>query len=321
MKSIIYTFFIILFLNLSCNAIQTSKISFITSFEQEWEKFLKNKDIDFYRIKTHLNQGYEFSLLREFSANQANRYRPYLEFIDRYESCRPYQENKITLLDGTEISASKIEFTSKYQKFIAAQAPSPPNIHLFWQMVIENQINQIVMLTELFEKHNPTRELAHAYWPQQLGEKLTLENGVKLTLLEEKTLLSGLEEFIQIRTLNLNYFGKERVITHYWYRNWKDCQAPSQLQTILQLIHKVAKDKNKDYSKSPILVHCSAGVGRTGVFIALSHLAQRVKLKDKKIDLFDFIAYLHWQRPHLVGTLPQYTFCYEAWNYLQHALQ
>ena len=293
----------------SCFEIEASFDS--ATFNREWNRFLSKKEIDKSQIGSESYLEYEFSLLEEFSERQISRYRPYMESVDRYKGCRPYSDNRITLLDGTEMSASLAQF-SGYHNFIAAQAPYKTNRHLFWQMIVENQVDQIVMVTELLEIKNPERELAYPYFPQNVNEKLLLENGFEVSMLEESFLLSELEHNIQIRKINIQGHGINKIVTHYWYRNWMDDTAPSQTETIFTLIKMVENDKDSLKSNSPILVHCSAGVGRTGVFMALYHLMQRKKNKDQKFDLFHFLGYLRWQRPYLVAMLAQYKFCYQV---------
>lgn len=79
------------------------------------------------------------------------------------------------------------------------------------------------------------------------------------------------------------------------------------------LIQMIEKEKMSMGSNSSILVHCSAGVGRTGVFMVLYHLFQREKYKDQKIKVLDLIAFLRWQRTYSVATLSQYIFC-QSWE-------
>jgi protein tyrosine phosphatase len=307
---------LVIILSISSSCAASENISELTIFTQKWSDFMvseeMSKKMNGNPMDAEAHQDYEFFLLDEFSDQQANRYRPYIESIDRYKECRPYLENRITLLDGTEMSASFIQIPG-YHHFIATQAPFKSNRHLFWQMILENQIDQVVMVTELSEENHPTSvELAYPYWPEKIDETLILENGLTVTLIEESDLLSELEEYIQIRKFNLHHQETDRIVTHYWYRNWIDGAAPNQSQTILTLIHKVEEDKNLLGSNSPILVHCSAGIGRTGVFLTLYHLMQRKKYNHQKIDLFNFIAYLRWQRPYLVASPSQYKFCHEV---------
>ncbi|MBA2367441.1 MAG: dual specificity protein phosphatase family protein [Candidatus Protochlamydia sp.] len=279
-------------------------------FNQEWERFLATKEINYCQIGKESYLDYEFNLIEEFSEQQSLRYRPYIKSVDRYEGCRPYHDNRITLADGTEMSASLAQFTEDHH-FIAAQAPFKSNRHLFWQMILEKQINQIVMVTEFSESKNPKKELAYPYFPLETNEKVLLENGLEISTIEKSILMSELEEFIEIRKINIQGDGINKIVTHYWYRNWLDDTAPNKTDTIFALIKRVEADKGLLNSNSPILVHCSAGVGRTGVFIALYYLMQIKKSKDQKIDLFHFLGYLRWQRPYLVAVLPQYKFCYQ----------
>lgn len=285
----------------------------------EWDHFIQSKAIDSTQIGLESYRDYEFDLLEEFSHQQSIRYRPYIEVMDRHEGCRPYRENRITLLDGTEMSASLVPLKG-YHDFIATQAPFKANRHLFWQMVVEKQIDQIVMLTELFETRHPERELAYPYWSEKIGEKLILENNLEVTLLEQTDFLSELEHYIQIRKFNLRCQGRDKIITHYWYRNWMDDTAPTQTQTILTLMERVEGDKKLLDSNSPLLVHCSGGIGRAGVFLTLYHLMQREKNKDQKMDLFHFVAYLRWHRPYLIAQLSQYKFCYQVHAILQETI-
>lgn len=272
---------------------------FASAIDQEWKSFLQSKN---YRSSKKSSHEHQFRLLSEFSQQQLARCRPYIPTIDRAKNCRPYLHNRITLADGREMSASPIVFPDpNYQTFIATQAPYEQNVPQFWQMVVEKQILQIVMLTELSEARNPSLELASPYWPE--SGTLILENGIEVTLVEQKELPSKFPERIQIRKLRLRHAEIDRLITHYWYRNWMDNTVPES-QTILNLIQNVKEDR------SPVLVHCAAGVGRTGVFIVLYHLAQRAKRKDKSVRLFDLVAFLRQQRPHMVATLSQYQFCY-----------
>ena len=284
----------------------------------EWENFIQSKTIDPTQIGEETHHHYEFSLLEEFSDQQFSRYRPYAETMDRYINCRPYLENHVILSDGTMMSASVIQLArleKNYHDFIASQAPFKHHNAAFWQMIVEQNIEQIVMLTELVEIENPSRELACSYWPETMHEKLVLENGLEVTLIEESELLSELEEYIQVRKFHLHQEGKDKLVTHYWYRYWMDMRAPRHSQTLLTLIQAVETEKNSSSSDSPILVHCSAGVGRTGVFITIYHFMQRAKYKDEKINLFDFIAYLRCQRPYLVASFLNTNFAIKSWTH------
>jgi protein tyrosine phosphatase len=281
----------------------------------EWNRFLQSKGLQDNLVASEEYRDYEFALLEEFTEKQVHRHRPYVDNMDRYEEYRPYLDNKVCLSDGTEMSASLMQLNAlnqEYHNFIATQAPYQYNLSLFWRMILEKQIDQIVMVTELFEFRNPSKELAYPYWPDRIGEKIYLENGLEITLVDEFELLSELKEKIQIRKMHLTIGEIERVITHYWYRHWMDDSVPRQSRTIVSLIHVLEMDKVSAASKAPILIHCSAGVGRSGVFMTLYHLMQRKKNNDQSLDLFYLTAFLRWQRPYIVAVPEQYKFCYQV---------
>lgn len=303
-------FFFSLFICVSCHTTASQSKNFFEP-QQVWMNFLSNKNIDLNRMGSESDREYEFTLLEEFSLQQIIRSRPFDPLMDRYDDGCPYIENKITLADGTEMSASTVQFDSDCfpaHTFIATQAPFHHNLHLFWKMIEENHIDQIVLLTELFE--DPTFELCYAYWPMHKDEKLILENGIEITLSEEYEILSELSEFIQIRKLHLHTPSIEREITHYWYRQWKNDFPPLHPQTLLTLLNLVETEKKEKQSFTPLLVHCSGGMGRAGVFMTLYHLMQRVRMGDNG-SLFHLVGSLRWQRPYAVCTLSQYQFCHE----------
>jgi protein tyrosine phosphatase len=195
-NQILFSLFI--FISFSCDA---SDPIHHPDFRREWQAFLNKIAIDSNLMNQQNNLDYEFSLLEAFSDNMLVRHRPYLSSMDRNMECRPYNDNRIILKDGTEMSASWIRLPGNYLPFIATQAPLKQNVHLFWQMVVEHDVDQIIMLTELFE--TPEEELCYAYWPHHNNEKLSLENGIEIKLIEEKELLADLKEKIQIRTYNV----------------------------------------------------------------------------------------------------------------------
>lgn len=278
-----------------------------TTFEQEWKSFLAQKEIDASMIGKEEYLSTELALIEEFGNMQFPRRRNSIKGMDRDERWIPYNENRVTLRNGTEMSASHMRFDAPYHSFIASQAPYKHNISLFWQMIWENQTNQIVQVTELQE---PKGELSVPYWPEKKSEALSLDTGLKITMLDERWLLSDLHEKIQIRTFEIQKDGQKRVVTHYWYRNWPDNNPPGQMQTIAVLIDTVQREKVQSGSQAPILVHCHAGVGRTGVFIALYHLTQRSQMGEPSVKFFDLVASLRWQRPRMVGNPKQYAYCY-----------
>lgn len=249
----------------------------------------------------------QFNLLEEFNDQLIIRCRPFDSTIDRHSDSRPYTENRIILSDGTEMSASPIQLSENNVDFIATQAPFDHNLPVFWQMIAENKIRQIVMLTELSEIQDPQKELANLYWLDKIDETLILENELEITLLEKSDFFSDLQEKIEVRKFKIRSKETDQICIHYWYRNWLDNQAPREIDTILALAKFVVNDKENVGTTAPILVHCSAGIGRTGVFITIYYFMQK-RPENLNKNLFHLVAFLRWQRPWMVATLPQYEF-------------
>ncbi len=289
-------------------------------FNELWNQFLSSKQVDQTKIGEEDYRATEFSLIEEWGKEQFPRRRDSIPGMDDRD-CRwvPFVENKVTLADGTEMSASFINFNwtsdDSYHNFIASQAPLQKNQHLFWKMIWEKGIEQTVMVTEM--RDNEIRELCYPYFPESMGQKVQFDDGLQIECVEESRLMPTCKENVQIRLLKVSFEGQERILTHYWYRNWPDQTAPQQTNTLISLIQEVAKDKNAIDSQTPILVHCAGGVGRTGTLIASYHLAQRVEKGASIPRIFDLIAEMRWQRTKVVSRPDQYEFCHKICKDLQ----
>lgn len=279
-------------------------------FQQEWHQFVREKKVNFTFVGTPKYLIKEVGILEDFGNRQSSRQRKPILGIDRNIKWTPYRNNGVKLSNGRPMSASFIKLSTEQQPFlddfIASQAPHAQNIDLFWQMIWEKQVQQVVMLTEFAEG---VLNLCPPYWPQQLRSSMQLKNGLRITLVKKDSLLTKFSERIEISTLELNFRGKRRIVKHFWYRNWLDGRIPTQPMNFLTLMNRVNQEKVMAQTKGPILVHCHAGVGRTGVFIALYHLLQK-KAVGESPSLFECVAHLRWQRPNMVSNPFQYRFCY-----------
>lgn len=262
----------------------------------------------------------EFLLVEEFANLQLPRRRSIIKGMERDERWTPYRENRVTLEDKTEMSASYIQLAQqgddRYHRFIASQAPFRHNIHLFWKMIWENQMDQVVMLTEIAEE--PNHEKCAPYWPENGNDPLVLQNGMTIRLIEDSLFLSEWDTYIQKRKFLVSYERQQRVVIHYWYHEWMDHTIPDQPETLLTLIQTVSHDKQHLNSTAPILVHCMSGVGRTGIFITLYHIKQK-QIYAEPIHLFELALQLRWQRPKLMSKLAAYRYCYEMIPVLQES--
>ncbi|XP_072851509.2 receptor-type tyrosine-protein phosphatase epsilon isoform X1 [Pogona vitticeps] len=219
----------------------------------------------------------------------------------------PYDFNRVILSmkRGQEytdyINASFIDGYRQKDYFIATQGPLPHTVEDFWRMVWEWKCHTIVMLTEVLERE---QEKCFQYWPSEgsvtYGE-ITIE--IKSDLLADA---------ISVRDFLITHKQEKqgRLVRQFHFHGWPEIGIPAEGKGMIDLIAAVQKQQQQT-GNHPITVHCSAGAGRTGTFIALSNILERVKAEGL-LDVFQAVKSLRLQRPHMVQTLEQYEFCYKV---------
>ncbi|XP_028413448.1 tyrosine-protein phosphatase Lar-like isoform X5 [Dendronephthya gigantea] len=226
---------------------------------------------------------------------------------NRYANVLPYDDSrvKLCLIPGVEgsdyINANFIDGYMKKKAFIATQAPIPDTISDFWRMVWQESSLTIVMLSNEMESG---RIKVHRYWPNKAPAVI---GDLMVELMGEQKY----EEYI-LREFKLTNTKEKasHVIRQYNYTTWPDVGSPASSAGMIDLIGQVQRWQQQSGNKI-ITVHCSAGVGRTGVFCALSNLIERLKT-EHVIDVFQTVKTLRLKRPAMVQTKEQYEFCYQT---------
>ena len=223
--------------------------------------------------------------------------------LDRYNTNSPFKYNQITINDGKYINASPISIGQQQNLFIATQGPMENTIEDFWTMVWESKSKVIVMLTNLIEADKIKCE---NYWEAKM-EKFKVE--VK----KENTHKMYFEREIQLINLSNK---EERTVYQIHYTQWPDKGAPeSKDLPIFSEINELVDKLNND-TKEPIIVHCSAGAGRTGTFISMYLLEKEIvkQIKDNcsiiRFNIFNLVRKLKEMRMYMVQTPIQYLFVY-----------
>ncbi|XP_074153264.1 receptor-type tyrosine-protein phosphatase epsilon isoform X2 [Sminthopsis crassicaudata] len=219
----------------------------------------------------------------------------------------PYDFNRVILSmkRGQEytdyINASFIDGYRQKDYFIATQGPLPHTVEDFWRMVWEWKCHTIVMLTEVQERE---QEKCFQYWPAD-GSVTYGEINIELKS-------DTVSEAISVRDflVTFNQEKKSRLVRQFHFHGWPEIGIPAEGKGMIDLIAAVQKQQQQT-GNHPITVHCSAGAGRTGTFIALSNILERVKAEGL-LDVFQAVKSLRLQRPHMVQTLEQYEFCYKV---------
>ncbi|XP_038068717.1 receptor-type tyrosine-protein phosphatase kappa-like [Patiria miniata] len=261
---------------------------------------------------------YEFSLL---PADQTKPWtvasNPDLKTRNRFKNIIPYDESRVQLeaIEGVKLShyynASYIQDYKHKNSFVAAMGPNAASLNDFWRMIWQEKFNIIVMATRLVESG---KEKCKRYWPTTVNEEETFGK-IVVKLLEVETFSD-----YAISTLQIHQAGQDDVchnIKHFNITTWPDMGVPLYPTSVLNLVQ-VVKDARSPMLKrasveaeKPILVHCSAGVGRTGTFIAIYTLMDMM-LEQGEVSVFRFAKQMRENRVNMVQTYEQYAFIYAA---------
>ncbi|XP_039615845.1 receptor-type tyrosine-protein phosphatase R [Polypterus senegalus] len=233
---------------------------------------------------------------------------------NRYTSILPNPRTRVRLKNKSEsdplasyINANYIRgYRNKEKAFIATQGPMINTVNDFWQMIWQEDVPIIVMITKLKEKN----EKCVLYWPEKRGIYGKVE-----------VLVNSVQEcdHYTIRTLTLKQGGQSQTVKHYWYTSWPDHKTPDSAYPLLQLMAEVEDDQKAAAERGPVVVHCSAGIGRTGCFIAASIGCQQLK-QEGVVDVLSIVCRLRMDRGGMIQTGEQYEFVHHALNLYECSL-
>lgn len=227
---------------------------------------------------------------------------------NRYRDISPYDATRVILQEGTSgdyINASYVNMniptSGIVNRYIATQGPLPNTTIDFWEMVWEQQCTLVVMLTTLVERG---RIKCHKYWPD-LYETDTYGHLQVSCVRQKETPSFAFREFTLINTQN----REERHITHMQYLAWPDHGVPEEASEFLGFVQRVRR--SRDGMVEPTVVHCSAGIGRTGVLILMETAMCLIEANEPVYPL-DLTRDMRDQRAMLIQTSSQYKFVCEA---------
>ncbi|KAM6986219.1 receptor-type tyrosine-protein phosphatase R [Aplochiton taeniatus] len=225
---------------------------------------------------------------------------------NRYKTILPNPHSRVVLKSkntsdplSSYINANYIRgYLGDKKAYIATQGPMINTVNDFWLMVWQEDCPVIVMITKLKEKN----EKCVLYWPERRGIYGRVE--VLVDSIREC-------EHYTMRTLTLKHAGQSRMVQHYWYTSWPDHKTPDSAQPLLQLMTDVEQDRQAATTTGPVVVHCSAGIGRTGCFIATT-IGCRQMLLEGVVDVVGIICQLRADRGGMIQTGEQYEFVHHA---------
>uniref|UniRef100_A0A9J7X7I6 protein-tyrosine-phosphatase n=1 Tax=Cyprinus carpio carpio TaxID=630221 RepID=A0A9J7X7I6_CYPCA len=229
---------------------------------------------------------------------------------NRYNNILPYDSTRVKLsyVDDDScsdyINASYIPGNNFRREYIATQGPLPGTKDDFWKMVWEQNVHNIVMVTQCVEKG---RVKCDHYWP---FDQESLYYGDLVVQMQSESVLPEwtIREFKICNEEQLSY---SRVVRQFHYTVWPDHGVPEITQSLIQFVRTVRDYINRTPFSGATVVHCSAGVGRTGTFIALDRVLQQLDTRDA-VDIYSVVFDLRLHRTHMVQTECQYSYLYQC---------
>ncbi|XP_047454665.1 tyrosine-protein phosphatase non-receptor type 23 isoform X2 [Mugil cephalus] len=235
---------------------------------------------------------------------------------NRHQDVMPYDLNRVVLHSGKDdyINASYVEDLSPYcPRLIATQAPLTGTAADFWLMVYEQKVSMIVMLVseQELDKGKVLR-----YFPTERGQQLS-QGPITLSLTTQKTTPTHMERMISLQYRDQSL---KRTVVHLQFTSWPELGLPDSKSNLLRFIQEVhGHYLHQRPLHTPVVVHCSSGVGRTGAFCLLYAALQELEAGNGIPDLPLLVKKMRQQRKNMLQEKLHLKFCYEA--VLKHAEQ
>ncbi|XP_074612301.1 receptor-type tyrosine-protein phosphatase S-like isoform X2 [Acropora palmata] len=223
---------------------------------------------------------------------------------NRYGNIASYDHSRVILEEikgksGSDyINASYIPtYDEETMCYIATQGPTSVTVSDFWRMIWQEKCSVIVMLTNLVEQG---KQKCEQYWPNDTSEY----GGIKVTLLKTENFANYV-----IRSFFVIKGSEKRDLFQFHYTTWPDKGVPQNSTALLAFRWKVYA--RQQLTEGPLVVHCSAGVGRTGTYIGIDAMLECAKDRGN-VFIQNYVEVMRRQRPYMVQKEEQYVFLHEA---------
>ncbi|XP_053197058.1 receptor-type tyrosine-protein phosphatase H-like [Scomber japonicus] len=267
----------------------------------------------FYHLSADENRGFseEYEKLLPVGTEQTrkvallpeNKARNRLSTVLPYDWCRVKLSTSNPTGASDYINASYMPGYKNNREYIATQGPLPGTVSDFWRMIWEQRVKGIVMVTNCTEGG---RTKCEQYWPSD--RETCLYGEMQVTNKSEQQEFNWtLREF----TLKYKNTSEERTVKHFHFTAWPDHGVPQGSEVLIQFRELFRQHIKTEGTGEPTVVHCSAGVGRTGTIIALDVLLQQLE-QEKAVGINAFVHKMRLNRPHMVQTESQYVFLHQC---------
>ncbi|XP_075325609.1 receptor-type tyrosine-protein phosphatase beta [Odontesthes bonariensis] len=267
---------------------------------EDYEAYYKKQKAD-----SNCGFAEEFEDLKPVGTSQAKIHALTLENKpkNRYNNVLPYDSSrvKLSIIHGSPyddyINANYMAGYLSRKEFIAAQGPLPTTVNEFWRMIWEKNIQTLVMLTRCNEQG---RVKCEQYW----GPGTMHFEDITVTTTSEIPLDDWTIRDFDVKNVKT---AEVRSVRHFHFTAWPDHGVPETTELLISFRHLVREHMNQYSRNSPTMVHCSAGVGRTGTFIAIDRLIFQIE-RENFVDVYGIVYDLRMHRPLMVQTEDQYVF-------------
>ncbi|KAL7069959.1 hypothetical protein ACQ4LE_011138 [Meloidogyne hapla] len=222
--------------------------------------------------------------------------------MNRYRDVICVENNRVALTNGRYIHANWIDSHGD-RRYICTQGPLPQTVGDFWEMVLQEKVEAVVMLCDTIELNRPK---CHQYWPKDNSPESAItsrDGNIRVRFVDTEALDDNhlIRTRLQVTSDNPK---RQANVRHFHWRRWPDRGVPMNHLAALRLLFYIGKYK-------PIVVHCSAGIGRTGTIVMI-YLAQNTLRAGQRLDFYELVAELRRQRAGSVQTLDQYLYIYSV---------
>lgn len=222
---------------------------------------------------------------------------------NRYPDVLPNDSTMITTSKGGYFNGNLVNFfdnTPEAPTYIATQAPLINTVNNFWDVVFESETDTIVMLTNFIEQR---RKKADIYWPDASEpEAKFLDVTVKFLDLRDNE-----ESRFTVREFEITRDGRSRIIKHFHFLGWPD-RGVAEVRKFNALL----EDVENCHKNGPLVVHCSAGIGRAGTFIATHKARDQIRKNADEINIFEIVNNLREHRAQSVQNKEQFQLIYDS---------